>query len=108
MTITMVRIDGNVPWQCVRTQSGDWVAVCDPLRLTIQSDTFADLMEDISLTINDMFRDLLVSSELEKFLQDHGWQAVGSLPRDPENVRFDIPFFTAMMGSRDAQANLHQ
>jgi len=54
----VVHISGSLNWQCLRTQSGPWVAVCDPLNLTIQSETFADLMEDVSLTLNDMFRDL--------------------------------------------------
>jgi hypothetical protein len=108
MTGTLVRIEGNLHWGCLRTQSGEWVAVCDPLKLTLQSDTFANLMEDISLTINDVFRDLLASNELDRFLQDRGWHAVNAIPRDPVNVRFDMPFFPAMMGSRDAQTNFPQ
>lgn len=105
---TVVRIEGNLAWECLRAQSGEWVAVCDPLKLTLQSDTFANLMEDISLTLNDIFKDLVASNEFDRFLQDRGWRAVGSIPQAPENVQFDMPFFTAMMGSRDAQANLHQ
>src|SRR2546428_230673 len=100
MTATVVRIDGNLEWQCRRTESGDWIAVCDAVKLTLQSDTFANLMEDIALTLDDVFKDLLASNELERFLRDHGWTVAGSIPRDPDNVKFDIPFFTAMMGSR--------
>jgi hypothetical protein len=105
---TVVRIEGNLAWQCLRTQSGEWVAVCDPLKLTLQSDTFASLMEDISITLNDIFKDLVASNEFDKFLRDKGWRAVGPVPQAPENVQFDMPFFTAMMGSRDAQASLRQ
>jgi predicted RNase H-like HicB family nuclease len=84
---------------CLQTKSGNWVAVCDPLELTVQSETWAELMEDIGDTLEMLFQDLLSSNELERFLQDHGWEAVGHIPAQlDEPVRFDVPFSTTVMG----------
>jgi hypothetical protein len=55
-------------------------------------------MEDIGLTLDAVMRDLLKSNELPQFLHDRGWQLVGPMPSPPEDVRFDVPFFPAMMG----------
>jgi|ERR1035437_2077567 hypothetical protein len=104
----IIRVQGNLVWQCLQAATGDWIAVCDALNLTLQSDTFADLMEDINLTLNSMFKDLLTTNELDRFFREHGWQVRQTIPRDHTQIKFDMPFFTAMMGSRDAQANLHQ
>ena len=79
MTATIVRVQGNLPWHYMQTQSGQWVAVCDALKLTLQSDTFAELMEDISLTLDAMFKDLLTSNELDAFFNEHGWKALGPI-----------------------------
>lgn len=98
MATTVIRIvGGNVACQCFQAKGGNWVAVCEPLKLTVQAETWAALMEDFGLTLNAVLRDLLSSNELEKFLQDRGWQLSGAIPARPENVRFDVPFIPAMM-----------
>jgi hypothetical protein len=107
-TVTLVRIDGRVAWNCFQGKGGNWIAVCDPLKLTVQSDTWGDLMEDIALTLDSMLKDLLASDELDRFLREHGWNLVGPMPTRLENVRFDIPFFPAMMGAHGPQRNVHQ
>ena len=105
--MTVVHVDANVPWKATRANGGNWVAVCDPLRLTVQAETYADLMEDIGLTLNALLKDLLLSNELDRFLRDQGWTLLGNVPRRPEDVRFDVPFFPAMMGNGQAR-DLHQ
>ena len=72
MTITLVRIEvqSKLVWQCLQAASGQWVAVCDTLKLTIQSDTFSELMEDIHQTLDAMFKDLLATGELDKFFRE--------------------------------------
>lgn len=90
--IVTVQIQGNVEWKCFRASSGHWVGVCAPLKLTVQADTWAELMEDISHTLDMMFKDLLESQELERFLRDHGWTLAGVIPHTSRNVRFDVPF----------------
>lgn len=106
--LTPVRIDGQVSWNCFRASGGNWVAVCDPLKLTVQSDTWGDLMEDIGQTLDALLRDLLASQELSKFLRDHEWTLVGPMPSRPEDVRFDLPFLTAMTEADGPQRHVHQ
>lgn len=90
--MTVVKIKGNTEWKCLRAKGGDWVAICDPLGLTIQSETWATLMDDIAHTLNAMFSDLLKSGELASFLRDRGWRPVGRIPTKPGDIWFDFPF----------------
>jgi len=106
---TLVRVDGNIQWRCFRAKGGHWIGICDPLKLTVQADTWADLMEDIGHTLDAMLKDLLGSNELDKFLRDHGWKVIGPVPARPtKEVRFDVPFIPAMMGAHGPQGNVHQ
>jgi len=104
--MAVVRMESKIEWKCFRARGGNWVAICDPLGLTIQSAAWATLMEDIAQTLNSMFRDLLKSGELVQFLRDRGWQPIGRIPLKPSNVRFDIPFTTSIT-DRDRQIALH-
>ena len=107
-TLNVVRIQANLRWQCFAGRGGHWIGVCDPLKLTVQGDTWADLMEDIGHTLDAMLKDLLESNELEKFLRDHNWSMVGQVPLRRKAIRFDVPFIPALMGSHGSQANIHQ
>ena len=106
--MTIVKIEGKatVEWKCSRARGGNWIAVCDPFGLTIQSGTWAALMEDIAQTLNAMFRDLLRSGELERFLRDRGWRPVGQMPSRPADIWFDFPFSTTRTADRDPQVAL--
>jgi predicted RNase H-like HicB family nuclease len=107
----LVRVDANLQWKVFPGRGGNWIAVCDPLKLTVQGETWADLMEDIGHTLNAILTDLLSTNELPRFLQDHGWQIVGGAipqPSRPEDVRFDVPFIPAMMGANDPQRHIYQ
>lgn len=108
-TVSLIRVDAELNWQCVRATGGHWVGVCDPLRLTVQADTWAELMEDIGHTLDAMLRDLLSSNELDKFLRDHGWHVIGPIPAHPSmDIRFDVPFIPALVGAHGSQGILHQ
>src|SRR5579863_9929523 len=106
--LTLVRVNGQVQWNCFQGKSGNWIAVCDPLKLTVQSESWGDLMEDISETLNALLKDLLTSKELPAFLQDHGWTLGGPMPIRPEDVRFDLPFLTAISEAHGPQRHVHQ
>lgn len=90
--VQIVRIQANLPWHCSFGKSGNWVAVCEPMKLTVQSHTWSELVEDISDALDLTFKDLLESGELTSFLQDRGWALLGTLPRTRKNVKFDVPF----------------
>ncbi len=106
--IQIVRIDAEVPLRCFRAKSGNWIGVCDPLKLTVQSATWAELMEDFGATLNGVLTDLLQTNDLDRFLRERGWRAMGPIPERPGNVSFDLPFVPAMMANRGSQRNLHQ
>ncbi len=107
--LRLVRVQGQLQWNCFLAKGGHWIGVCDPLKLTVQADTWAELMEDIGHTLNAMLNDLLKTQDLERFLRDHGWTLVGTVPHPSKGVRFDVPFIPAMMmGEHGPQTNLHQ
>lgn len=81
----------------------------DALELTVESETWAELMEDIGLAINAMFADLLETNDLERFLRQHGWSVIGPIPRDAgEDVRFDVPFIPVRVSASGLANVLHQ
>ena len=105
----IIKIEANVAWKFFRATGGNWVAVCDPLGLTVQSDTYANLMEDIALTLNALLKDLLEERELDKFLLDRGWRSVqGIIPTAPDDVYFDVPFAATRAVDSDSQAPVYQ
>ena len=105
---TVIRVDAKLTWQCFRAKGGHWLGVCHPLKLTVQADTWGDLMEDIANTLDAMLKDLLKSDELQSFLRDRGWSVSGKIPAHPRNVHFDVPFLPAMMGEHGSSRSLHQ
>jgi len=44
-TVTTIRIDANLPWKCFTGKGGHGIGVCDALKLTVQAETWAELME---------------------------------------------------------------
>jgi predicted RNase H-like HicB family nuclease len=104
----IVRVQATLPWQCSFGKSGNWVAVCDPLKLTVQSGTWSELVEDIADALDLMFKDLLETGELTPFLRERGWTLIGPVPRAPKNVRFDVPFIPIPVSVPcGAQANVY-
>ena len=106
--MTIVQVEGQVrlPWAVTRAKGGNWVAVCQPLGLTIQSDTWAHLMEDIAQALNALFVDLIQEGELDRFLREHGWRLVGPVPSKPDEAWFDVPFEPTRMTDRDLEIAL--
>lgn len=90
--MTIIQAQADVEWRSFRGRGGNWIAICDALALTVQSDTWAHLMDDIAETLNAMFTDLLRSGELEQFLRDRGWGTTGPIPMRKRDVWFDAPF----------------
>jgi hypothetical protein len=108
MQVVRVEVEGQVLWKCLRAKGGNYVAVCDPLGLTVQSPTWGELMEDINSTLDAMLRDLLETNDLDRFLRSHGWQISGPLPMRPAEVRFDLPFIPQLVDANGSQRVLRQ
>lgn len=100
----VVRVRSDVEWAVVEGTSGYWIGICEPLQLTVQSETYAHLMEDIGLTMDALLKDLIETNELDQFLLSHGWTLQGSY----ENAdHFDIPFHTTRKSSYGSASTLH-
>jgi hypothetical protein len=107
----IVRINGNVQWQWRVGAGGNYVAMCDPLKITLQAASWIELMEDISSSLDALLRDLLESQELDAFMREQGWSLVAPIPARPKGVRFDVPFSIlpiAAAGANGSQRVLHQ
>lgn len=104
--MTLIKIEGSVGWKCFRATGGNWVGICEPLGLTLQSETWGTLMDDIDQTLNAILLDLLKSQELEHFLHARGWRPMGRIPERPDDIRFDLPFTTSI-SDRDSQVSFH-
>jgi hypothetical protein len=107
-SIARIRINGQVSWRCFLASGGHWIGVCDPLKLTLQSDTWQELMEDMAISLDALLKELFSSNEFDRFLRDHGWTVTGSVPVRMENVRFDLPFIPAMVAPNDTARHLPQ
>jgi len=94
----IVRVKAHVPWQ-VRPVGDMYIGVCEPLHLTVEGDTWSNLMESIGDTLDAVMGELMKSNELPQFLQSHGWALITPLPAKPQDVRFDVPFIPAMVGA---------
>lgn len=88
----MVRIEGNVQWRWHVASGGNYIAVCDPLKITLQSKTWGELVEDMASSLEALVVDLIQSREWDSFMQEHGWTMIGAMPAKPENARFEVPF----------------
>ena len=96
--LDIIRIETNLPLQCFRGDGGNWIAICEPLRITVQSETWAELMEDVADSVDALFQELLSTNELPRFLGDHGWQLDSPIPSQHGAIRFDVPFLPQIMG----------
>lgn len=104
---TRIHIEAEIPWRITRSPRGFWVGVCDALNLTVQSETWKHLMEDIGTSIDMVFDDLVENDNLEQFLERKGWSISmaeeGTAPAASQESRFDIPFIPTLVSTLDDQ-----
>ncbi len=111
--MTLIRIQANVQWQVqpAGPRGESWLATCQPLNLTVEAETWGELMESISDTLDAVLADLMSSDDLPQFLHAQGWTLISQLPSRAQfkDVRFDVPFTPALvMGANDSQAGVRQ
>ena len=99
----IVVIDAEIPWAITRPEKTKlWIGVCEPLKLTAQATTWANLMTDISWAMESVFQDLMATGDLEQFMADRGWAAAPLQSASKhKNVKFDIPFSLRRSGLND-------
>lgn len=108
----LVRIEGNVPWMWRKGSGGNYVAICEPLKITLQARSYSELMEDISSSLDALLKELMETQDFERFMQDQGWHLSAPMPARPQqDMRFDVPFSimpVAAAGTNGSQRSLHQ
>jgi hypothetical protein len=100
----VIHIRGKLLWRWGRTKKGNYVAICDPIRQTVEAEKFGDLLATINEALDSTFSELLSSGDLENFLREQGWKAENlssALPK--RKVRFDMPFDMKGMRTRDLE-----
>lgn len=110
-TSSVIKVDADVRFTINATPEGPWVAVCDLLGLTVQSNTWVELMEDIGEVLEFMLTDLLREGHLDQFLTQHGWTCQRPLMHssrddDVPTPRFDIPFIPTLVRHDDSPQTL--
>ena len=103
--MTIIQIEGKTEWKVGRTRTGPLLAICEPLGLTVESDTWAHMMEDIAQTLNAMLHNLNRTGDFERFLYDRGWRPSRRPEKPDEDVWFDVPF-TTRTAERDPEVAL--
>ena len=104
----IVRLEGRVPWRSyIDPESQRWIATCAPLALTVEGETYSDLMESISETLDMALRDLFETGDLNKFLTERGWTPVTPIPGKSHDVRFDIPWKVIEQSAHGSQRSVH-
>jgi hypothetical protein len=87
----IVRIVTVLKWRVFQGPSGAWVGVCDQLTLTVQGNTWAELMGSSVEAVNLLLNDLAETGEFEQFLRSKDWSTVTPGPAPGEQVQFDLP-----------------
>lgn len=94
-----------ITWDVER--AGDsWVAVNDDLGLTVESATWAEMVEDIAAVMDSVFRSLWTSGDLERFLRERNIRLLGANidPHPETEPVFDIPFLPALIAANEGSS----
>ena len=105
--IIRIQVGGQIEWKVAKSNSGVWIAVCDPLGLTMEGDSLDDLYENIKDSVQLLMVDLLESGELNAFLQKRGWRLATQVAQKGP-VKFDVPIGLLVHSNHDSARNLLQ
>lgn len=106
--VTHIQLEGPLQWRYNRTKEGPFVAVCDALKITLESDSWSDLLEDMALAIDAILKDMFATNDLDPFLRERGWTFAGPLPNRLAEIQFEIPFeLIAEKAKHDPQIGIH-
>ncbi|MEK7684309.1 MAG: hypothetical protein AAB466_02675 [Verrucomicrobiota bacterium] len=102
----VVSLEGQLTWKyCHDPKTHKWVAICEPFRITVQANSFPELRESMSESIDAMLTELWSTGDLERFLEEHGWASMTPLPEKSRRSRlsFDVPLRTRRVNARDLE-----
>jgi len=110
-TRVIIQVNGKVQWQFRQLASGEFIAHCQPLKITLESGNWSELLEDMTLAMDGVLKEMASTNELDRFLHDHGWTLMQQVPVHVSNVQFQIPFELLAQNTkhgRHSKASLHQ
>jgi hypothetical protein len=92
-TTVRVQINGQLLWIVERGNSGHWIAVCDPMNLSLEATSLDELYSVINEGIQLLMLDLIRDNEFDQFLRERGWDAQG-VPKGPveDGINIQIPW----------------
>jgi hypothetical protein len=88
----IVRTGVNVPWRWGIAPDGNYLAVCDSLKITVQAPTWNELQANISKTLNALLKGLSECHRFDEFMREQGWTLVTPLPARPNDLQFEVLF----------------
>jgi predicted RNase H-like HicB family nuclease len=89
---TPIRVEADVAFRVFQGPSGAYVAVCEPLGITLGGDTWSEMLDTIQDGVKLLLEDLVESGDLDRFLRTRGWHLRGELPRDARRFEIDLPY----------------
>jgi hypothetical protein len=86
----MIRIDSEIEWRYTYFKAEKkWLAICEILKISIQSDSLKELQQDMLECADALFSELAKTGELEGFLKSRGW-VVKPFPSKSEKSSVDM------------------
>lgn len=107
------QLNAQVQWAVTRDDASKrWVAICDPMGITVEADSHTELRENITEAMNLILANLLRSGELDHFLRARGWQAQPMIEHVGEGIGdtpfFDVPIELIAHRANGPSARFHQ
>jgi predicted RNase H-like HicB family nuclease len=104
--VIQIEVKGQVQWNVGQSAAGNWIGVCEPLKMTMEGETLDDLQQNIRQSLQLLMEDLMKNGELEAFLREHGWRAIPG-PHQHGSVEFQVPY-QLVRQPRDSARNVLQ
>lgn len=103
-----IEVKASLQWVFYRDErSRRWIAICDPLKVTVEADTHAELRENIEEGLNLLFQNLLRERELDRFLMLRGWSMSSQVPEGAGEVHFDVPIELVARAVNGSENRVH-
>lgn len=99
MSNEVVRIKGSLHCKVWQSEKGVWICVCDAPRMTMQANTWAEMMEAIHEGLEMALQDFIETGDFQQFLDEQGWEVEGAFEVGPE-TEFDLPFVPELVGAQ--------
>lgn len=106
----IVQIAAQIQWQVKQDPASRYfIAVCDPLGLTVEGETYGELVDNLKDGLSLLMRSWVRHGNFDAFLRERGWSVVPdpASPADLEDAYFDVPFELVAKSARDQANHVH-